>query len=141
MMPLFPSLTSLPFLIFTEEHPHGQRETYDQTFHRLLQTKCHIGKHPAVFKYLHLQGAHENITIDENMKRNINTLKYKQLRGSLRNSELLLQQLKTMNLYDNATILLVGDHTECYDIQNIAFIKRRHEHKETLSFNSIPCQI
>ncbi len=141
LMPLFPSLNSLPFLIFTDQHPLGFRETFDQTFNRHLREESIIGKHPAVFKYLHLQGAHETITIDENMNRTSNGLKYNQLRGSLRNFELLLQQLKVLGLYDNATILLVGDHTECYDIQNIAFVKRRHEHREAMAFNSVPCQI
>ncbi|MBQ7652199.1 MAG: hypothetical protein IJS15_14655, partial [Victivallales bacterium] len=41
----------------------------------------------------------------------------------------------------NATILLVGDHTEGYEIFNIAFVKRRGERHDSLQFNSIPCQI
>ena len=141
LWPLFVPSNSLPFLTFTEHHPYGTRETFDQAFHRHLQKESRIGKHPSVFKYLHLQGAHETITIDENMDRTVNGLKYKQLRGSLRNFQLLLQQLKSLGLYDNATILLVGDHTECYDIHNIAFVKRRHEHREAMAFNSVPCQI
>ena len=141
LQPLFSSSTSLPFLTITEEHPYGLTEAFDQAFHRHLLAESRIGKHPAVFKYLHLQGGHETITIDENMKRVAGGLKYKQLRGSLRNFEELLNQLKKLGLYDNATILLVGDHTECYDIQNIAFVKRRNEHREALVFNSIPCQI
>ena len=141
LSPLFDSSTSLPFLVFKEQHPQGLREAFDQAFHRHLETESRIGKHPAVFKYLHLQGAHEVVTINENQERIVSGLKYKQLRGSLRNFELLLQQLKKLGLYDNATILLVGDHTECYEIQNIAFVKRRQEHREALAFNSVPCQI
>ena len=141
LVPLISSSASLPFLTIAEGYPQKLKETFDQAFHRHLLAESRIGKYPAVFKYLHLQGGHENITINENMERVKGGLKYKQLRGSLRNFEELLKQLKTLGLYDNATILLVGDHTECYDIQNIAFVKRKNERHEALAFNSVPCQI
>lgn len=141
MVSLLPEFTTLPFLTFDRIDEDGLKRTYDQQFLHRLQGECRIGKYPAVFKYLHLQGAHETVLLDENLKRNKNHLQYKQLRGSLRNFELLVQQLKTLGIYDNSTILLVGDHTECYEIQNIAFVKRRHETHDALTFNSIPCQV
>ena len=138
---LLPEFTTLPFLTFDRIDADGLKRTYDQQFLHRLQNECRIGKYPAVFKYLHLQGAHETVLLDENLKRNRNHLQYKQLRGSLRNFEQLLQKLKTLGIYDKSTILLVGDHTECYEIQNIAFVKRKHETHEALRFNSIPCQV
>ena len=136
-----PFSDSQPFLTFEEHAAAHRRECFDQVFYRRLQNECRIGETPAVFKYLHLQGAHDGVCLDENLEWVHDGIKYRQLRGSLRNVESLIQRLKELDLYDNATILLVGDHSECYEIQNIAFVKRRHEHRNELAFNSIPCQV
>ena len=142
LVPLMPSNDALPFLTFDGRGKSGFRTVYDQVFYQRLEKESCIGKEPAVFKYLHLQGAHETIVIDDNLERaRRGTLKYRQLRGSLRNFELLVSKMKSLGIYDNATILLVGDHTEVYEIYNIAFIKRKGERHDSLVFNSIPCQI
>lgn len=138
---LLPFSDSQPFLTFEERVAVHHRECFDQVFYRRLQNEFCIGETPAVFKYLHLQGAHEGVNLDENLEWVRDGLKYRQLRGSLRNIESLIQKLKELDLYDNATILLVGDHSECYEMQNIAFVKRKHEHRKELAFNSIPCQV
>ena len=138
---MLPPVDYVPFLVVKEGKIINGREHYDQEFYRRLKNEICIGEKPYVFKYLHLQGAHETVNTDENLDNVHTTLKYKQLRGSLRNFELLVKKLKALGLYDNATILMVGDHTECYEIQNIAFIKRKNEHHYALTYNSVPCQI
>ena len=141
LVSLTSSRNNLPFLTFGGGGGNRHRLMYDQVFyHRLSEESC-IGKEKAVFKYLHLQGAHEGVGLNENLERMKGMLKYRQLRGSLRNFELLVSRMKALGIYDNATIVLVGDHTEGYEIFNIAFIKRRGESHDSLVFNSIPCQI
>ena len=132
---------SLPFLTFENLDQAQGPALFDQTFHQRLETEAKAGPHPAVFKYLHLQGAHETINLDDQLRKTRNAIQYRQLRGSLRNAELLLRRLQELGLYDQATIVIVGDHTECYDVQNIAFVKRKGQRQPALDFNSIPCQI
>ncbi|MBR4674444.1 MAG: hypothetical protein IKP00_08265 [Victivallales bacterium] len=141
LKPLWRDKDDLPFMTFEKPLKHNDNETFDQVFYRKLQTESCLGEKDAIFKYLHLQGAHEIVLTDENLKRNKRSMKYRQLRGSLKNFELLVTQMKKLGIYDNSTIVLVGDHTEKYDIHNIAFIKRRNERHDNLLFNSIPCQV
>lgn len=134
------SMEELPFLTFERRRPDEPRLTFDQTFRQRLQTEARLGEQPAVFKYLHLQGAHEPVLLDETLQRNRQSLKYRQLRGSLRNFELLVDTLKRLGRYDDATLILVGDHTERYDIHTIAFVKLPHERHDAMRLNSTSCQ-
>ncbi len=130
-----------PFVTPAETPMATSRDAFDRTFYRRLSEGFRVGSVPKVFKYLHLHGAHGPVRTDEYLELNQETLKYRQLRGSLRNLELLLTKLRQARLYDRSTIVVTGDHTEIYEREVIAFIKRPGEHHEFLQFNSVPCQI
>ena len=125
--------------------PGGSEEesdfSYDQIFYRRLQQEFKVGEREKVFKYLHISGAHDPLTVDENLVKGKNLLRTQQLRGSLKIIELLLEKLKAHNLYDTSTIVITGDHTEKYKPEVVTFIKRPFEKPGALLFNSVPCRI
>jgi len=116
-------------------------DVFDRVFFRRLNQEFKVGRYARGLKYYHLQGAHEAIRTDEKLAMNPHTLKYRQLRGSLKNVEVLLQKLKKAGLYDRAAIIVTGDHSERYTPEIAAFIKRPGESHDHLVFNSIPCQV
>ena len=86
-----------------------------------------------------MSGAHDPLQTDEHLAVSPETTKVRQLRGALRIVELLLAKLVAAKLYDDAVIVVIGDHTEFYAPENLAFIKRRGERRRELFFNAIPC--
>ena len=116
-------------------------EPFDVVFLRRLKGEFRVGARERVFKYLHIQGAHDPVRTDEHLAFNRETSKLRQLRGSLKIVEMLLEKLRIAGLYDDATIVVIGDHSEFYTQENIAFVKRGRERSETLRFNSVPCKV
>ncbi len=116
-------------------------EPFDMTFYRRLNEEFRVGERDKIFKYLHIHGAHDAVRTDENLELNLETTKLRQLRGSLKIIEVLFKKLKAANLYDNATIVVIGDHTEFYTPEVLAFIKRKQEKNSVLRYNSIPCKV
>lgn len=116
-------------------------EPFDMIFYRRLNQEFRVGERNKVFKYLHLHGAHDALRTDERLKLNQETTKLRQLRGSLKIVELLFDKLKAADLYDSATIVVIGDHTEFYTPETVAFIKRKQETHHALCYNSIPCKV
>lgn len=116
-------------------------EPFDITFYRRLNQEFRVGERDKVFKYLHLHGAHDAVRTDERLELNQETTKLRQLRGSLKIVELLFEKLKAADLYDNATIVVIGDHTEFYTPETVAFIKRKNAKSHALCYNSIPCKV
>ncbi|MBP5181591.1 MAG: hypothetical protein J6331_01045, partial [Lentisphaeria bacterium] len=114
---------------------------YDITFHRVLSRDFSVGDREKVFKYLHVNGAHDPVRTDENLDYDSASGKVRQLRGSLKIVELLFGKLKEAGLYDRATIVVLGDHTEFYTPEVLAFIKRRGESHPFLRYNSVPCRV
>ncbi len=125
----------------SQEVNHTPDDVFDRVFFRRLNQEFKVGRYAAGLKYYHLQGAHEPIRTDEKLAMNSHTLKYRQLRGSLKNLEVLLQKLKKAGLYDRAAIIVTGDHSERYTPEIAAFIKRPGESHDRMVFNSIPCQV
>ena len=119
----------------------GEDGSHDRRFYRALGKEFRVGSRADVFKYLHLLGAHIPLSCDENLAPCPGVERYRQLRGSFRNAELLLARLKEAGLYDRATIVITGDHTEEYTPETIAFIKRPGERHKELVINSVPCRI
>ena len=119
----------------------GADGCHDRRFYRALETEFRTGSAPDVFKYLHLHGAHIPLKNDEHLNPCPGVERHRQLRGSLKNAELLLARLKEAGLYDRATIVITGDHTEEYTPETIAFIKRPGERHKELAVNSVPCRI
>ncbi|MBR4666848.1 MAG: sulfatase-like hydrolase/transferase, partial [Lentisphaeria bacterium] len=130
-----------PFVQPSQEVNQTPEDVFDRVFFRRLNQEFKVGRYARGLKYYHLQGAHEAIRTDEKLAMNAHTLKYRQLRGSLKNVEVLLQKLKKAGLYDRATIIVTGDHSERYTPEIAAFIKRPGESHDHLVFNSIPCQV
>ncbi|MBQ9337239.1 MAG: hypothetical protein IJS14_08095 [Lentisphaeria bacterium] len=129
------------FITPTQKTDQPRQVPWDRVFYQRLQQEFRVGDFPDGMKYLHLHGAHEPIRTDEHLKLASNSLKYHQLRGSLRNVELLIEKLKQAGLYDEATIVISGDHTERYTPEVIAFIKRPYERHEKMVFDSVPGQV
>ncbi|MBR4673709.1 MAG: hypothetical protein IKP00_04520 [Victivallales bacterium] len=108
---------------------------YDQAMNLRLIKEFLIGRDEKVFKYYHLQGAHIALSTDENLEDCDDTDKYRQLRGSLIFLENLFFLLKENNLYDNATIVVTGDHTEDYQPEVATLVKAPGTVKDNMVFD------
>ncbi len=92
-------------------------------------------------KYLHIKGAHAPVCTNENLEATRNTDVIRQLRGSLRILELLIQRMKELGIYEQAMIVVAGDHSERYSPEIVALVKRPGEIHNDMQFHSLPCQI
>ena len=111
---------------------------YDQAMNKRLVGEFLVGREQKVFKFFHLQGAHVDLSTDEKLENCDDTDKFRQLRGSLIFVENLFRLLKENNLYDNATIVVAGDHTEFYTPENAVLVKASGKTKEKLDFDNTP---
>ncbi|OQA77271.1 MAG: hypothetical protein BWY31_04504 [Lentisphaerae bacterium ADurb.Bin242] len=114
---------------------------YDVAFYRRLSSEMKLGDFEKGMKYLHLQGAHGPLKINEKLEPALDTNVERQFRGSLRNLELLLKNMKSLGIYDEALIVVTGDHTERYTPEMITLIKRPGEKHPAPVFNSVPCRL
>ena len=126
------------FIIPRDENFAPSDEAHDITFFNRLHREAQTGNFAKSFKYYHLQGAHLPIVANEKLEQTLNTDVLHQLRGSMRCLELLIQKLKQFNLYDNALIVVTGDHTEKYSQETITLIKRPHAAQDKMTYNSMP---
>ena len=62
------------------------------------------------FRFIHLNGAHEPYTLDENGRRVQESDESRQAIGSLRIVAEYLDQMKVLGVYEDATILVMADH-------------------------------
>ena len=136
---------NLPFLnpqqAQESENTEEQTEIFDRHFYRTLSEKFSVGNEKKVFKYLHIHGAHDPVCTDEELRKSSDGSRVGQLRGSFKIVELLLDKLKQHSLYDNAAIIITGDHSEVYHPNTICFVKRRHQSRERMAVNSHPHRI
>ncbi|NMA20099.1 MAG: hypothetical protein GX927_05930 [Lentisphaerae bacterium] len=130
-----------PFVTPLESSAVSMDDPYDWTFYQQLGKRAAIGTFDKGFKYLHLQGAHAYIRTDEHLEYTYNTDVVRQLRGSLKNLELLIEKLKELGLYDQALIVVSGDHSERYTQETVTMIKRAGETHEQMQFNSLPAKL
>ncbi len=114
---------------------------HDIVFYRRLSTEMKLGDFEKELKYLHLQGAHGPLKTNEKLEATLDTNAERQLRGSLRNVELLLKNMKKLGIYDDALIVVTGDHTERYTPEMITMVKRPGEKHSRLVFNSVACRL
>ena len=144
LKPLWESVHTAALTPFVEECQEGFIpfvKNYDQIFYRKLDREFQVGQYDKVFKYLHLRGAHVPVATDENLELRPGVERHRQLRGSLRNAELLLKKLKASGLYERSMIVITGDHTEQYRPETITFMKRPGETHREIIFNSAPCRV
>lgn len=85
------------------------------------------------FRFIHLNGAHEPYTMDENGKELLAnsdfTMEQKMLsqsKGSMRIIYEYLEQMKELGVYDDAMIVIVADHGQNY-LQNEEYLKKLDE--------------
>ncbi len=71
-----------------------------------------VGKTEKQFTYLHMNGTHDPITEKDQSKEESST---GQLKRHLEIIDVFLQNLKDKGLYDEATIIITGDHPSGYD--------------------------
>ncbi len=126
------------FIIPRDENLDRSDEAHDITFFRRLNQEAKIGEFAKGFKYYHLQGSHTPVITNEKLEQTFNTDVLHQLRGSMRCIDLLIAKLKVLGLYDNALIVVTGDHTEKYGKETISFVKRPHSTQEHMIYNSMP---
>ncbi len=129
------------FVTPSSEQTNFPGETHDMIFLRRLGETAKIGPVPKVFKYYHLQGTHSPYTMNEDTEKTLDTDEVRQLCGSMRNVELLLEKLKQFGLYDQSLIVITGDHTEFYTPETIMMIKRPGDKQKEITFHSQPCKV
>ena len=116
-------------------------QNHDVNNYQRLLVEAKVGEHDKVFKYLHLQGAHVPVATDENLQATYDTTNLRQLRGSLRIVEAILDRLHLYGLYDKSLIVVTGDHSELYTPEVVTLIKRPGDTSAQIRFNAVPCQL
>ncbi len=120
---------------------HEAEGNEDIRFYRDMRREMALGDFEKSFKYLHLHGVHQPLEYDETVSFNPKTDLMRQLRGSLKIIREFLQKLKELGIYDNATIVITGDHTEEYTPEIVTFIKPPHRKRDQMAINSVPAVI
>ncbi len=131
-----------PFLTPRDETPINQPSLpQDLLFYQQLNSKSKVGDFDHSFKYLHFQGGHTAIVLNEKLEVSNNTDVKKQMRASFKVLELLLQKLQHFGLYEKSLIVITGDHSERYTPEIVTLIKRPGDKNTATIFNSLPCTI
>lgn len=131
-----------PFLTPREETPLNQTELpQDLLFYRQLKRDSKIGNFDFGFKYIHFQGGHAAITLNEKLEITSHTDVKKQMRASFSVLESLLQKLQQLGVYEQSLIVITGDHSERYTPEIVTLIKRPGDTHPATEFNSVPCTI
>ena len=82
---------------------------------KLFDEGLEISDEPKAFRFIHLIGAHAPFTMGaDGRKAAGETDQHTQAQGSLRVVVEYIQQLKKLDLYDNATIIITSDHGDWY---------------------------
>ena len=79
-------------------------------YDRLVSERLKAADGSDSFVFLHLLGAHDPITMDENIQLDIYSTPTQQAMGSFRIVYEYIDQMKALGLYEDATIIITGDH-------------------------------
>ena len=95
-----------------------------------------------VFKFIHIEGAHVPFNYDEDMNPIADGTYEQKQRATLTILKQYIQKLKDSGVYDNSTIMIMGDHGYNYDDlegrQNaLLMVKSENEHHE-LQWSDLP---
>ena len=119
--------------------------TNDFSFYRMLQSeRIKATDTSASFRYYHLLGAHDPITMDENIMQSNTSTPARQGMGAFKIVYEYLDQLKELGLYDDATIIITGDHGLLHgdDVYRPAltglFVKPSGSYGKPLEYNEAP---
>ena len=65
--------------------------------------------------FIHLNGGHSPYNMDEELNRTKNSSAIKQIRGNFKMIKYYLSEMKHLGVYDDATIIITGDHPRARD--------------------------
>ena len=122
----------------------GEYATNDIAFYQeLLNDKLEIGTEKSVFRFYHLNGAHEPYTMDENglKKQSKNGTEAEQAMGCIKIIEEYINQMKNLGIYDQANVIIMSDHGYGkYSVveQNPIFLVKKSDSEESFSISEIP---
>ena len=112
----------------------GRQLPRDLQLLQRMREESATGERDKIFKYLHFQGAHVPLALDGQM----NPVPEgslpldEQVEGVLRIFGEVIRILKKLGVYDNALIVIAGDHSERYGADTVTLIKRRGETGEQM---------
>ncbi len=103
-----------------------------QIYQDLLESGVTVSGEENTFRFIHLNGCHNPYAIDENGNAEDNGV-VSAAKGCFLLIREYLEQLKAAGLYDNATVVITGDHGSAYDDcikpwqprQTALFVKQR----------------
>lgn len=105
-------------------------------YSNLIEQPLQLGKNNKSFRFYHLKGVHGPYTMDSECRTVDNTTRQEQEKGIWKIMIEYLEQLKALNLYDDATIIICADHGGKEIFQNPLFlIKNRFDNNQKLTYN------
>jgi hypothetical protein len=128
---------------------YGKSMNADLAFYKQLKQDGLTLIEGKAFRFYHFQGAHDFITMDSNLNmvkdvKNYDLARLDQAEGSLKITADFLQHIKNAGVYENSTIIIVGDHgtisdpTMAYHIAPIVMIKNKHSNFVSIKKSSAP---
>ncbi len=124
-----------------------------ETYRKFRESGLSVQAQKNTFTFLHLNGCHSPFTMDEEgnpiESSNYESAAYPAIRGCFHMIYEYIDQLKTLGLYKNSTIIITGDHARAMDDWTdvegarvtALFVKERGCEGTPLSYSSAPvCQ-
>ena len=108
-------------------------------YNSLLETGIKADRNNSVLKIYHIVGTHSPFNLDENLQSVENATAAQQARGCMRIIEEYLRQLKELDLYDAASIVIMADHgaTDMNQCPSL-LIKCAYSDQDTLAISHAP---
>ncbi|MCL2493455.1 MAG: sulfatase-like hydrolase/transferase [Clostridiales bacterium] len=98
-------------LVYSEDKESQPYKFDDIQFYKQLNSDgLKISTDQNNFAFYHLQGPHDPIIYDENVQYSADSTVIRQAEGGFKIVYDMIDQMKKLGLYDNATIIVMGDH-------------------------------
>jgi len=142
------------FVSFDTENDHGQYVMNDaETYRMFRENGLSVQNEKNTFTFLHLNGCHSPYTMDENgnaiESNNYASAAIPATKGCFNLIYDYIDQMKALGLYEDATIIITGDHAramdDTVDVEDARvtalFVKESGSHSTPLAYSSAPvCQ-
>lgn len=115
---------------------HGNYDFYEELLSQGLVTDASSN----YFTYIHLEGPHNYLTGEDGHYK-LNATMEETIKGCMVMVEEYLNQLKTLGVYDDATIIVTSDHGDIVDSQVIMYVKRPGETHEEMQITNAPISL
>ena len=139
---------------FDTDNDYSQYALNDAETYRIFRENgLSVQDEKNTFSFLHLNGCHSPYTMDENgnaiPSNNYASAAVPALKGCFKMIYEYIEQLKELGLYENATIIITGDHAramdDTVDVEDARvtalFVKEKGSHGTPLAYSSAPvCQ-